>query len=78
MTAPRLPSAPRVRTGVLVLRVWVEGRAPVDFRGRIVASLDVADRGREHAVVGTATEAEDFISEWLARFLTNRAPSADA
>jgi hypothetical protein len=77
MTAARLPSAPRVRTGVLVLRVWTEGRGSDDLRGRIIASLDVADQQRELVVVREAEEAEAFISEWLGRFVADAAPGAE-
>jgi hypothetical protein len=77
MTAARLPSAPRVRTGVLVLRVWTEGGGGTDFRGRIIASLDVADQQRELVVVRAADEAEAFISEWLRRFVAHAAPGAE-
>jgi hypothetical protein len=56
-----------VQTGVLVIRVWREPEETA-FRGRITACIDIVRSGNEVVTVGTAGEAEQFVSSWLGRF----------
>jgi hypothetical protein len=55
------------RTGVLILRVWLEGRNPT-LRIRMTARRDLDLDDEETTVAGTAEEALAYIHAWLDRF----------
>ena len=63
----RVNPQPEDRSGILIVRAWLEGRGPA-IRVRITSVRDVA--GGEHAVAHAATveEATQVVSLWLRDF----------
>ena len=60
------------RTGVLVIRVWVEREQPPELRARITRTLDVTVREDEVSTVATTThEIEQTVRAWLASFVSS-------
>ena len=57
------------RTGVLVVRIWVEGELPSGLRARVTRTLDVSSRDQRTTVVATTDEIEDAVRTWLAAFV---------
>jgi hypothetical protein len=58
------------RVGVLVLRVWLEGPRPVDFRARITAVSEIGDPLGEPRIVVVASvdEASDVVRAFVEGF----------
>ena len=55
------------RTGVLVIRAWVEGDPPT-LRLRITQTDDIAARREESAVAASIDEAIEIARRWLEDF----------
>jgi hypothetical protein len=55
------------RTGVIVVRVWVENGD--DLRARITSSLDVSSDEQTVTAAGGVEEAVQLVRDWLERFL---------
>ena len=53
------------RSGVLVVRAWIEG-CPPQLKARITHSIDLAQREPESATVSSARGIHDEIDRWLA------------
>ena len=69
------PSADR--TGILVVRLWIEANARDGFRARITRTLDAA---RPQQATTTAATAEDLyavVRTWVETFVTSNAAAAD-
>ena len=64
------------RTGVLILRVWLEGRHPTP-RIRMTARQDLDVDDQETAVARTAEEALAYIRAWLDRFAASSEDSGE-
>lgn len=58
----------RERTGVLVLRVWIEAGSD-EFRARVTAESELGTGERETAVAGSLEEIIEFIRVWVEEFL---------
>jgi hypothetical protein len=61
------------RTGVLVLRVWIEAGTD-EFRARITADDELGSGERVTAVAATMEEILEFIRSWVHEFV-ERGPS---
>ena len=59
------------RTGVLVLRVWIEAGSG-EFRARITAEDELGSGERVTAVAGSLAEILEFIRTWVAEFVRLR------
>ena len=66
------------RTGVVVLRVWIEGSRPEDLMVRITATADVERGGQETAVVRSPSVAADWIRDWLGLFVAQNAGGGES
>jgi hypothetical protein len=61
---------PDDRTGVAVIRVWVEPGPGGGLRARVTRTLDVASASESEAsVASTPDEIVRVVSEWLAEFV---------
>jgi hypothetical protein len=58
------------RVGLMVVRVWAEGRQGDQLRVRIVRTVDVQSSERVVAAASTAEEVCDEVRAWLADFST--------
>jgi len=56
------------RTGVLVVRVWVEVGSPSGVRARITETSDLEEGERSSTVAGSVEEIVAIVSEWLDAF----------
>jgi transposase-like protein len=59
----------RERTGVLVLRVWIEAGSE-EFRARITAESELGAGERVTAVAGSLDEILEFIRRWVDDFIS--------
>lgn len=57
------------RTGLLVIRAWVESDPPGRLRGRITCTLDVISGEGVSTTASTAEEIETVVRDWLDRFV---------
>jgi hypothetical protein len=60
---------PAERTGLLVIRAWIEENGDVRLRARITRMVDVAAREQISTVVATPEEITGAVAEWLETFL---------
>jgi hypothetical protein len=75
MRPPPDPSVPE-RTGILVIRVWLEQDAPGRLRARLIQA---ADLGEPPATLATAADVPEVcaaVETWLRRFLDPRGGDA--
>ena len=56
------------QTGVLVVRIWVEGDHPQRLRGRITRTSDVTARDELSSVVSSVQEIKAVVHTWLSEF----------
>ena len=56
------------RTGVLLIRVWLEGGDEPQLRIRIVSRHDLAGDADATASAATIEEALVYVRDWLERF----------
>ena len=59
------------RTGVLVLRVWIEAGTD-EFRARMTAEDELGSGERVTVVAGSLEEILEFIRTWVADFVRPR------
>jgi hypothetical protein len=57
------------RTGVLVIRAWIEENGETRLRVRITRTLDVGRREEISTVAATPEEVTGAVAEWLDSFL---------
>lgn len=57
------------RTGLLVIRVWVESDPPGRLRGRITQTVDVVGGEELSATASTAEAIEAVVHDWLEHFI---------
>jgi hypothetical protein len=55
----------RGRTGVLVVRAWLEGSPPGQLRARITQTLDISAPREVVRVVGSADDVLALVRAWL-------------
>jgi hypothetical protein len=60
---------PAERTGVLVIRVWIELNGEARLRARITRVLDTESREVISSVVATRDEITSTVADWLDAFL---------
>ncbi len=58
----------RERTGVLVLRVWIEAGTD-EFRARITAESELGAEERVTVVASSLDEIIEFVRRWVQEFL---------
>jgi len=57
------------RTGLLVIRVWVEKNGEARLRSRITRVLDVSEGEEMTTAAATSEEITAVVTEWLEAFL---------
>lgn len=57
------------RTGLLLLRLWIEGNARDGFRARITQTLDSAGTERAVATAGTPQAVCTAVQTWVDEFV---------
>lgn len=57
------------RTGLLLLRLWIEGNAQDGFRARITQTLDSAGTERAVGTAGTPEDACTAVQNWVDEFV---------
>ena len=62
-----MATLPSERTGVLVIRAWIEGE-PRSLRLRITRTLDISSRDEESTTAASVEEACDVVRRWLEEF----------
>jgi hypothetical protein len=60
------------RTGVIVIRVWIEGGGDDGFRARISATPDVSRPERTTFAAGSLEDVVQIVRDWLEEFLEAR------
>ena len=68
MQPPRDSTTPQ-RTGILVIRVWLEQDAPGRLRARLTQAADLGDPGTTLATASDLPGVCDAVEAWLRRFL---------
>ena len=68
MQPPRDSAAPQ-RTGILVIRVWLEQDAPGRLRARLTQAADLGDPGTTLATASDLPGVCDAVEAWLRQFL---------
>jgi hypothetical protein len=53
------------RTGVLVIRAWIETNGEQRLRARITQTIDLEQREQSSTVAATADEVSAAVSQWL-------------
>ena len=56
------------RTGVIVIRVWIEGEPHEGFRARVTATRDVLQPDRTTAAAGSVEDVVRIVRQWLEEF----------
>jgi hypothetical protein len=62
---------PSDRTGVLIVRLWIEGNAQDGFRARITQTLDSAGAERAVAMAGTPDAVCTVVQSWVDEFVNS-------
>jgi hypothetical protein len=57
------------QTGVLVVRVWVEGDPPLRLRSRITRTLDLREPNQLTTAAASAQEVGDVVQRWIEEFM---------
>ena len=57
------------RTGLLVIRVWIEKNGETRLRSRITSVLDVLNAEESSTFAATPDEIAKAVAEWLDAFL---------
>jgi hypothetical protein len=64
-----VPPASAERTGLLVIRVWIEPDGDDGFRARITRTLDVSARDETVTVAASPAEVTGVLVQWLEEFV---------
>lgn len=62
---------PSDRTGLLLVRLWIEGNAQDGFRARITQTLDSAGTERAVAMAGTPEAIYTVVQTWVDQFVNS-------
>ena len=66
-----MPAAPLPkRTGVLVVRLWLEDDQPDALRGRITSTVDLSRREVTVSTASAPEEVQGAVRSWLDEFLS--------
>jgi hypothetical protein len=70
--------APRqsVRTGILVVRVWIEADADDGFRARVTRTLDASVPEQSTVAAASPDETYAVVRSWVEAFVTSHRPAA--
>jgi hypothetical protein len=60
--------APSERTGVLVLRVWIEAGSESGLRARITTEDELGSQERVSVVAGSVEQVVEFVEQWVRGF----------
>jgi hypothetical protein len=60
---------PSERTGVLVLRVWIEAGSDGGLRARITTENELGSRERVSVVAGSVQQVVQFVEQWVKGFV---------
>jgi hypothetical protein len=59
------------RTGLLIVRLWMEGDVPEGFRARITQKLDAGTIEYTVGVAGTPADACEVVQKWVDAFVNS-------
>jgi len=65
--------APAERTGLLVIRAWIESNGQVQLRARITRTLDLERRAEVSTAASTRDQIVATVEKWLDVFLDDGA-----
>ena len=65
--APMTPD----RTGLLIVRLWIEGNAIDGFRARITEKLDSTTAEHSVSMAGTPEDACTIVQRWVDTFVSS-------
>jgi hypothetical protein len=68
-----VPSAAGERTGILVVRAWIEPGVGGGLRARITATLDVAERDEVVTVASSVDGVVAAVADWVDAFVSSTA-----
>ncbi|HVL80852.1 MAG TPA: hypothetical protein VM840_04580 [Actinomycetota bacterium] len=57
------------RTGLLIVRLWIEGNAEDGFRARVTQTLDIAETQEAVEMAGTPQALSAVVQSWIDRFV---------
>jgi len=57
------------RTGILIVRLWIEGNAREDFRARITQTLDSASPEQAMATAANPEDVYAVVKTWVETFV---------
>jgi hypothetical protein len=60
----------RDRTGVLVVRVWIEGDSTAGVRARITRTVDIGSREDAVSIASSVEEIRAIVEAWLEEFVS--------
>jgi hypothetical protein len=63
-----MATEPLDRTGILILRVWIEPESPAGFRARITQKLNTMAADQTVATAATADEIYVAVQHWVEAF----------
>ena len=69
---------PVPRTGVMIIRTWMEGDDPDSFRARMTYTFDVTGNGQFVLAAASPTDVESALRAWLDAVIKNRSGPVDA
>jgi hypothetical protein len=64
------------RTGLLILRVWVDGQPSDGLRVRITQTFDSSGKEQAVAMAGSSDDACSVVREWIAAFVASNGQAA--
>jgi hypothetical protein len=73
-----MESQPPDRTGILIVRVWMEGNAPEGFRARITGSLDSASPEKGMATAANPRGIYSAVRTWVEAFVARGSPDRES
>jgi hypothetical protein len=62
------------RTGILILRLWVESSTPDGLRARITQTLDSTDREQATATAANPEDIYALVQAWVEAFVDQGSP----
>ena len=62
------------RTGILILRLWLESSTPDGLRARITQTLDSTDRAHTTATAAKPEDIYDLVQAWVEAFVDQGLP----
>jgi hypothetical protein len=62
--------SPSERTGVLVLRVWIEAGSESGLRARITTEDELGSQERVSVVAGSVEQVVELVEQWVQGFVS--------